>query len=212
MTQTDLQTGSTEGLSEEQINALLVKHHAAIDSFKGMEAPEQMQLFRALGVDPIAIENYYKGLQEKADTLARQDKIAGQRTNVVGWASFFLGSGGMLIAGKRFSPNIIIRAIVTPIVGAAAWLVGTFAASRLLGGKIREESSKLDMETRDVLVRELAIALENKQQTHAAPQPISSEPVLTETPTIDVPKRDPSFATQAIADKVAAASAEVQRA
>jgi hypothetical protein len=201
--------GSTAAIAagpDKVMTALIAKHRIEIDRVKMLDAKGQQEVFRELGVDPKALESHYGELERQSAELQRQDLAANKKVVATGWASFAAGlAGAIAITRSKFKiESPLVRRFVIGLTAPAAGLMGTFAASRIFAGKIRDESKVLGIEAKNAFERELAVALENREREGGKlPDVIVKAQASAPGVAANVPKRDASFTAQAAAEKAA---------
>jgi hypothetical protein len=190
-------------LTDPEMAALISKHRTQIDPILRLDIETQQQAVSALGIDTQALEEYYKSLSAKSAELKTRDKAASTNIVITGWASLAAAAVGVYAVRKKIAKSKLVQAFSTALAGLAAGVGGTYLGTRIFAGKVREESAQLAGEARDVLERELAVALENKERSEAAAAATGQTPatVPLEKAFSKIPARDPSYVKQSVADK-----------
>lgn len=152
-------------LKEENIPALLAKHHDKIDRAVANDPDTQKRRLELFEHDPQKIAAHYPELQQRSEEL-REQNLAIQKTSAtVGWATFAATAAGTAyaISKKKLGESKLIQSIVMSVSSVIAGLGANFITDRLLGKRVREESADLAIASRKAYERELAVYMEDTE-------------------------------------------------
>lgn len=157
-------------LKEENIPALIEKHAKKIDSAIGNDSDTQQARLKLFDHDPQTIQAHYPELQKKSQELQERNDALQKSAAMAGWAAFAATAlaTGYAAVKKKISPNNMIQGIVVALTSITAGFAANYAADRLLGKRIREESADVAKASRLAYERELGVYMEDTANKKAA--------------------------------------------
>lgn len=157
-------------LREENIPALIEKHSAKIDSAVGKDSDTQQARLRLFDHDPQAMAAHYPELQKKSQELKERNDALQKSAATAGWTAAIATAAitGFAAMKKKISPSNLIQGIVVVLTSITAGFAANFATDRLLGKRIREESSDVAEAARKAYERELGVYMEDTATRLAA--------------------------------------------
>ena len=153
-------------LRQKDIPSLMDKHHEKIDRAIGYDSDTQQKRLVLFEHNPAKMAAHYPELQKKSEELREENLAVKSTSAAVGWlalASTAVATG-YAASKNKISENKLIQGVAVVLSSVTAGLATNFLTDRLLGSKLRKESTELAFASRKAYEQELAVYMEDTER------------------------------------------------